>query len=60
MCFDLDYFGSPELLRIFHSVLSRLESVGCGCWYIKVNLDVEAPVKPGTAWKESKKRLKEY
>lgn len=49
MCFDLGYFGSPGLLTIVHLVLSRLESVGSGCWYIKENLDAEAPLELGTA-----------
>lgn len=57
MGFDLGYFGSPELLRIVHSALSRPELVGCGCWCIRANLDAEAPVELGTGAKESKERL---
>lgn len=60
MCFDLVYLESPRLLRIVCSVPSGPESVGCGCWYIKGNLDMEAPLDLGTACKERKKRQNEY
>lgn len=60
MHFDLVYFESPRLLRIIHSVLSGPESVGCGCWYIKGNLDMEVPLDLGTASKERKRRQNEY
>lgn len=60
MCFDLVYLESPRLLRIVCSVPSGPESVGCGCWYVKGNLDMEAPLDFGTACKERKKRQNEY
>lgn len=60
MCFDLVYFESPRLLRIAYSVLSGTKSVGSGCWCIKGNLDMEAPLDLGTEEEERKERQNEY
>lgn len=60
MCFDLVHFESHRLLGVVHSVLSRPESVSCECWYIKGDLDMEAPLDLWTACREKKERQNEY